>query len=151
MSDAITVSDLNVSFGTSHVVRDVGFTVREGESYGIVGESGSGKSTILRALSGLNRAWSGAITIGGEKQQPKRPPAFYRRVQMVFQDPYGSLHPRMTVDATLAEPVAIHGLGDADRRINARSRMSASMAAFASAIRTSFPAASASAWRLPGR
>ncbi len=118
MSDAITVSDLNVSFGTSHVVRDVGFTVREGESYGIVGESGSGKSTILRALSGLNRAWSGAITIGGEKQQPKRPPAFYRRVQMVFQDPYGSLHPRMTVDATLAEPVAIHGLGDADRRIN---------------------------------
>jgi peptide/nickel transport system ATP-binding protein len=118
MRNAITVSGLNVSFGTSHVVKDVNFTVREGESYGIVGESGSGKSTILRALSGLNRDWSGEITIGGEKQQPKRPPGFYRQVQMVFQDPYGSLHPRMTVDATLAEPVAIHGLGDADKRIN---------------------------------
>ncbi|MCU0818229.1 MAG: ABC transporter ATP-binding protein [Beijerinckiaceae bacterium] len=118
MSDAITVSGLNVSFGTSHVVKDVGFTVRTGESYGIVGESGSGKSTILRALSGLNRDWSGAITIGGARQQAKRPPAFYRQVQMVFQDPYGSLHPRMTVDATLAEPVAIHALGDVDRRID---------------------------------
>jgi peptide/nickel transport system ATP-binding protein len=118
MRDAITVSGLNVSFGTSHVVRDVSFSVQDGESYGIVGESGSGKSTILRALSGLNRDWRGTITVAGKSQQPKRPPAFYRQVQMVFQDPFGSLHPRMTVDATLAEPVAIHGLGDADRRIN---------------------------------
>ncbi|PPD16178.1 MAG: ABC transporter ATP-binding protein [Methylobacterium sp.] len=118
MSEAIQVSHLDISFGTSHVVKDVSFVVRKGESYGIVGESGSGKSTILRALSGLNRAWGGRITIAGEMQQAKRPPAFYRQVQMVFQDPYGSLHPRMTVDATLAEPVAIHGLGDVDRRIN---------------------------------
>ncbi|MCA3634785.1 MAG: ABC transporter ATP-binding protein [Methylobacterium sp.] len=118
MSDAITVSGLDVRFGASHVVKDVRFTVGEGESYGIVGESGSGKSTILRALSGLNREWSGSITIAGEPQKAKRPPAFYRQVQMVFQDPFGSLHPRMTVDATLAEPVAIHGLGDADNRIN---------------------------------
>ncbi|MCE2933756.1 MAG: ABC transporter ATP-binding protein, partial [Hyphomicrobiales bacterium] len=118
MSDAITVSGLDVRFGASHVVKDVRFTVGEGESYGIVGESGSGKSTILRALSGLNREWSGSITIAGEPQKARRPPAFHRQVQMVFQDPYGSLHPRMTVDATLAEPVAIHGLGDADKRIN---------------------------------
>jgi len=118
MNDAITVSGLDVRFGASHVVKDVRFTVGEGESYGIVGESGSGKSTILRALSGLNREWSGSITIAGEPQKARRPPAFHRQVQMVFQDPYGSLHPRMTVDATLAEPVAIHGLGDADNRIN---------------------------------
>ncbi|MCA3647181.1 MAG: ABC transporter ATP-binding protein [Methylobacterium sp.] len=118
MSDAITVSGLDVRFGASHVVKDVRFTVGKGESYGIVGESGSGKSTILRALSGLNRDWGGSITIAGEPQKARRPPAFHRQVQMVFQDPFGSLHPRMTVDATLAEPVAIHGLGDADKRIN---------------------------------
>ncbi len=114
---AIEVDRLNVSFGTSHVLKDVSFSVTEGESYGLVGESGSGKSTVLRALSGLNGNWSGAITIEGERQKPKRDRAFYARVQMVFQDPFGSLHPRMTVDATLAEPVAIHGLGEADRRI----------------------------------
>ena len=115
---AIDVSGLNVSFGTSHVLKDVTFSVGKGESYGIVGESGSGKSTILRALSGLNRDWTGRITISGAVQGPKRDTAFYRQVQMVFQDPYGSLHPRMTVDATLAEPVAIHALGDTDKRID---------------------------------
>lgn len=115
--NAIAVRDLNVSFGTSHVLKDVSFAVGSGESYGIVGESGSGKSTILRALSGLNSQWRGDMRIAGKAQGPKRPRAFYRDVQMVFQDPYASLHPRMTVDAALAEPIAIHSLDRPDERI----------------------------------
>ena len=114
---AISVDKLNVSFGDSHVVKDLSFDVRRGESYGLVGESGSGKSTVLRVLSGLNREWSGNVTIEGVVQPKVRDKAFYRNVQMVFQDPYGSLHPTKTVDDTLAEPLAIHGIGDAEARI----------------------------------
>ena len=114
---AISVDKLNVSFGDSHVVKDLSFDVRKGESYGLVGESGSGKSTVLRVLSGLNREWSGTVTIEGAVQPKVRDKAFYRNVQMVFQDPYGSLHPKKTVDDTLAEPLAIHGLDNAEARI----------------------------------
>ena len=114
---AISVDKLNVSFGDSHVVKDLSFEVRKGESYGLVGESGSGKSTVLRVLSGLNREWSGAVAIEGAVQPKVRDKAFYRNVQMVFQDPYGSLHPKKTVDDTLAEPLAIHGLDNAEARI----------------------------------
>ncbi|MDP3599929.1 MAG: ABC transporter ATP-binding protein [Bosea sp. (in: a-proteobacteria)] len=114
---AIRVENLNVSFGDSHVVKDLSFSVASGESYGIVGESGSGKSTVLRVLSGLNRDWSGSVEITGQAQPKIRDKAFYRAVQMVFQDPYGSLHPKKTVDDTLAEPLAIHGIGDAETRI----------------------------------
>lgn len=114
---AISVDKLNVSFGDSHVVKDLSFDVRKGESYGLVGESGSGKSTVLRVLSGLNREWSGTVTIEGAVQPKVRDKVFYRNVQMVFQDPYGSLHPKKTVDDTLAEPLAIHGLDNAEARI----------------------------------
>jgi peptide/nickel transport system ATP-binding protein len=114
---AILVDNLNVSFGDSHVVKDLSFSVAPGESYGIVGESGSGKSTVLRVLAGLNREWSGGATIQGEPQPKIRDKAFHRQVQMVFQDPYGSLHPKKTVDDTLAEPLSIHRLGDAEARI----------------------------------
>ena len=114
---AISVDKLNVSYGDSHVVKDLSFEVRKGESYGLVGESGSGKSTVLRVLSGLNREWSGTATIEGAVQPKVRDKAFYRNVQMVFQDPYGSLHPKKTVDDTLAEPLAIHGLPDAEAKI----------------------------------
>ena len=115
---AISVEKLNVSFGDSHVVKDLSFDVAAGESYGIVGESGSGKSTVLRVLAGLNREWSGEAKILGKSQPKIRDRAFYRAVQMVFQDPYGSLHPKKTVDDTLAEPLAIHGIRDAEAKIS---------------------------------
>jgi ABC-type dipeptide/oligopeptide/nickel transport system ATPase subunit len=118
----ITVRDLRVIFGHGataiEAVRAVSFHVAEGKSYGLVGESGSGKSTVLRAVCGLNPDWTGTVEIGGAAQGRHRDRAFYKRCQMVFQDPYGSLHPRHTVDRILAEPVAIHRLGDADRRID---------------------------------
>ncbi|MEM9782891.1 MAG: ABC transporter ATP-binding protein, partial [Pseudomonadota bacterium] len=85
---------------------------------GIVGESGSGKSTVLRAICGLAPTTAGAIRIDGTALGPRRDRAFARRVQMVFQDPYASLHPRHTIDRILGEPLAIHGIGgDRGRRI----------------------------------
>jgi peptide/nickel transport system ATP-binding protein len=82
-----------------------------------VGESGSGKSTILRAICGLAPISGGGVRIAGVPVPTPRGRAFARRVQMVFQDPYGSLHPRHTVDRTLSEPLAIHGIGGADARV----------------------------------
>ena len=113
----IHVADLRVRFGQNEVVRGVSFSVPRGASFGLVGESGSGKSTILRAFSGLNPAWTGQMTLDGEKLRPKRDKSFFRRVQMVFQDPYGSLHPRQTVDRALSEPLLVHGIADAQPRI----------------------------------
>jgi ABC-type dipeptide/oligopeptide/nickel transport system ATPase subunit len=117
----IEIDDLNVVFGRGdravHAVWDVSFHVAPGESFGLVGESGSGKSTVLRALSGLNPLWTGRMRVAGETLGRHRPRAFYKRVQMVFQDPYASLHPRHTVDRILLEPLAIHGLDASDRRI----------------------------------
>jgi peptide/nickel transport system ATP-binding protein len=117
----IEVKGLDVRFGRGanavHALRDVSFSVGPRETFGIVGESGSGKSTVLRALSGLIREWRGAIAVDGKPQQARRDKSFCKLVQMVFQDPFGSLHPRHTVDHILGEPVAIHALPNADRRI----------------------------------
>jgi peptide/nickel transport system ATP-binding protein len=115
----ISVADLRVTFGRTEAVKGVSFAVPEGGSFGIVGESGSGKSTVLRALSGLNPHWTGRMSIAGAALKPKRGKDFFRRVQMVFQDPYGSLHPRQTVDRALSEPLLVHGIGDVERRIRA--------------------------------
>ena len=103
--------------GSTPIVHDVSFEVPAGGAFGLVGESGSGKSTILRALAGLNAEWTGTVRIDGAAMGRKRDRAFLRRVQMVFQDPYGSLHPRQTVDRALSEPIVVHGLDGHDRRI----------------------------------
>jgi peptide/nickel transport system ATP-binding protein len=113
----IAVQDLDVRFGAVHAVRGVSFAIAAGESFGLVGESGSGKSTVLRALAGLIPGWTGGMSLQGRALGPKRDRTFFRSVQMVFQDPYGSLHPRQTVDRILAEPLAIHGLDSAEARI----------------------------------
>jgi len=112
---------LNVWFGEAHervdAVRNASFTVRSGASFGLVGESGSGKSTILRALVGLIPTWSGTMRVAGQTLSHKRPRGFFKDVQMVFQDPYASLHPRHSVDAVLGETLKLHGFGDTDKRI----------------------------------
>ena len=113
----IEVNELRVRFGSVEAVKGVSFRVARGASFGLVGESGSGKSTVLRVLSGLNSEWSGDLFIADKGQGPKRSKDFFRRVQMVFQDPYGSLHPRQTVDRSLSEPLLVHGIGDIDTRI----------------------------------
>jgi peptide/nickel transport system ATP-binding protein len=111
----ITVDSVNVRFGPVHAVRDVSFAVREGESFGLVGESGSGKTTVLRLLAAILSASSGTVTVAEKPPRPQR--AFYKSVQMVFQDCYGSLHPRQTVDRILSEPLAVQGLDAHEERI----------------------------------
>ena len=117
----IEVRDLNVWFGSgadrTDAVKAANFTVAPGESFGLVGESGSGKSTVLRAIAGLVQTWSGGMIVADETLGPTRSPQFYKTVQMVFQDPYGSLHPRQTVDRVLSETMNLHGLDNIDRRI----------------------------------
>jgi oligopeptide/dipeptide ABC transporter ATP-binding protein len=96
-----------------HAVTDVSFAVSRGETLGVVGESGCGKSTMARCMVGLHRPDSGRIVFDGRDvvalgRADRR--HYSRRVQMVFQDPYGSLNPRMTVQQMLAEAITFHGL-----------------------------------------
>ncbi len=121
-SVGIEVRDLNVAYRRFVAVADTSFRVEPGESFGIVGESGSGKTTVLRAICGLAPRTAGTVGLVGAAPRAEVLPAagtkpFRRLVQMVFQDPYGSLHPRQTVDRILAEPLAIHGIGDGEIRI----------------------------------
>jgi oligopeptide transport system ATP-binding protein len=94
-----------------HALCDVSLAVRRGETLGIVGESGCGKSTLARCLVRIHAADAGRIVYDGldvmrlRGQELRR---YNRRVQMVFQDPYGSLNPRMTVGETLAEALRVH-------------------------------------------
>jgi len=114
---ALAVSGLRVVFRQFVAVDDLSFAVEAGQSFGLVGESGSGKSTVLRAICGLAPTSAGEIRLNGQPVPPRRDKAFHRAVQMVFQDPYGSLHPRQTVDRLLAEPIAIHRIADGEARI----------------------------------
>lgn len=118
----LTVQDLNVWFGDPpdrvDAVRSASFRVAKGESFGLVGESGSGKSTILRAITGLVGTWSGRIEVAGQPiQGSQRDRSFHKTVQMVFQDPYASLHPRHSVDRVLSETLHLQGMDQIDRRI----------------------------------
>ncbi|MEF2072588.1 ABC transporter ATP-binding protein [Consotaella sp. CSK11QG-6] len=118
----LDVVGLSVAFGAHDsrvtVVDDVSFAIAESEAYGLIGESGCGKSTILRVLAGLNPNYEGAILFGGREVAPKRDKAFFRHVQMVFQDPYQSLHPRKIVQQVLREPLRIHRLDRQEERVS---------------------------------
>ncbi len=121
MTAMIDIAGLRVTYRTGRrtvqAIEGLDLRVVQGESFGIVGESGSGKSTVLRAICGLAPVSSGSIAIAGTPVATPRDAAFHRRVQMVFQDPYASLHPRHTVDRVLSEPLAIHRFTDREARI----------------------------------
>jgi len=117
----LNLDNLSVWFGGGRdrvdAVRNASFCVNSGASFGIVGESGSGKSTILRAVMGLIPNWSGTISVDGRPVDKKREKSFYKVAQMVFQDPYASLHPRHSVDQVLGETLYLHGFSDIDHRV----------------------------------
>ena len=100
-------------------VKDVTFSVEEGETFGLVGESGSGKSTIARLIVGLSKVDRGSIQIFGQEVSNKRKDqkviAAQRDLQMIFQDPYSSLNARMRVQDIIAEPIRYYRTASSDR------------------------------------
>ncbi|MFI6154484.1 ABC transporter ATP-binding protein [Kitasatospora sp. NPDC051170] len=114
----LTVSGLRKTYGPRRrpvtALDGVDLVLRPGETLGLVGESGSGKSTLARALVRAHAPTAGDIRYRGEDLDRSRPAR--REIQMVFQDPYSSLNPRMTVARILAEPLIAHGLGDRAQR-----------------------------------
>ncbi|MFZ5807112.1 MAG: ATP-binding cassette domain-containing protein [Verrucomicrobiota bacterium] len=121
----LDIQHLTVQFKTSHgflrAVDDVSFEVKKGTTVGLVGESGSGKTTTGRAIVRLVEAHEGSICYQGEEitHLNRRGMMPYRKkIQIIFQDPYNSLNPRLTVESILSEPLEIHfsEMNRADRR-----------------------------------
>lgn len=120
----ITVEHLTLDFGkgieANRVLHDVGFSVADGESFGLVGESGSGKTTVLRCIAGQYKHWAGSIRMDGKELEKNLTKERCRLIQMVFQDPYGSLHPKQTIYTALMESLIIHKVpGDRDAIVTA--------------------------------
>ena len=124
MTDILTIKDVSLKFSINDSLfeknrryveanKDVTFSIKRGESFGLVGESGSGKSTIARVIAGLYHANSGSVHYNGvdltalsdEQRMPYR-----QSIQMIFQNPYSSLNPRFTVFDIIAEPIYLHNL-----------------------------------------
>ncbi len=110
---------LQKTIGHVYAVDGVSFTIREGETLGLVGESGCGKSTVGRAILRLVEPTSGSIKIEGEEiiglsKKEMRP--YRREMQIIFQDPFSSLDPRMSAGDIVGEPLKVHGVGNAKER-----------------------------------
>ncbi|WP_455384977.1 ABC transporter ATP-binding protein [Acidihalobacter prosperus] len=131
MSAWLEVSKLSVRFdageggllrktqGTVHALSDIDFSLDKGETLGLIGESGSGKSTLGRAVLHLVRPSEGKVVLEGNDltalpENAMRP--FRRRMQMVFQDPFDSMNPRMTVGEVIGEPLRLQRIGSAEQR-----------------------------------
>ena len=123
MRDAILeIVNLAINFGSGRkritAVSDVSFQVERGEAFGLIGESGCGKSTILRAVAGLNESHDGTLLFDGRELPPRRSRDVLRAVQMVFQDPFASLHPRKMVQTVLSESVRLMRMDRPQERID---------------------------------
>ncbi|MRR11332.1 dipeptide ABC transporter ATP-binding protein [bacterium] len=131
MSELLRVEGLKKHFGVNqgiiasrlgkkvHAVDGVSFSVNAGETLGLVGESGCGKSTTGRCIIRLLEPTDGTITFGDKDVRSLRGKdlqAFRRDVQFIFQDPYASLNPRMTIGEIVTEPLAVHGIGNTEER-----------------------------------
>jgi ABC-type dipeptide/oligopeptide/nickel transport system ATPase subunit len=123
MTASIEINNLSIVFGSGptavKVLPNVSFSVTPGSCFGLVGESGSGKSTVLRCIAMLTDFWQGDVKIDGVSVKDMDTTARCRALQMVFQDPYGSLHPRHSVRTVLSEPLRIHKLDNREQRMRA--------------------------------
>jgi ABC-type glutathione transport system ATPase component len=126
----LEIEDLTVRFGGGRrlvtkrpvleAVRGVDLSVTSGEAFAIVGESGAGKSTVARCVVGLQRPTRGEIRFRGAKLDFERERSQRRAIQMVFQDPYSSLNPRMTIGTAITELLRVNGLAETKSRARAR-------------------------------
>ena len=122
----LSVSGLSKSFRAVKAVRNVSFSIPRGKTFGLVGESGSGKSTTARLVLRLVEPTAGTISfrgrdLAGLSSGDLR--AERRHMQMIFQDPFGSLNPRMSVRDTLVEPQLVHGIGTPAEQLKTAERL----------------------------
>ena len=117
----IRVENLNVGYGGRRnykaVVREVSFRIGSGMSLGLVGQSGSGKTSIVHAIAGLNQNWAGTIKVDGETPNKHSNKIFRRKVQLMFQDSYSSLHPKHLINTILEEPLKINRMPEVAARV----------------------------------
>jgi peptide/nickel transport system ATP-binding protein len=109
----LSVRGLDVFYGRKQVVHDVTFDLARGEVVALVGESGSGKTTISRSVGGLHKDWAGSLTFEGRelaRSARRRDAEDRRRVQYIFQNPYLSLNPRLTVEQIIKRPMELFGI-----------------------------------------
>jgi oligopeptide transport system ATP-binding protein len=113
MNGLLQVEDVSVRYGELEAVRNVSLSLAPGETLGLVGESGCGKSSLGRAVLALEPVATGQILFDGSRVHDLKGAAlkaFRRKAQMVFQDPFGSLNPRMSVGAAIDEVLFVHGV-----------------------------------------
>ena len=109
----LSIEDLGVFYGHKQVVFDVSFDVGKAEVVALVGESGSGKTTISRCVGGLHKEWTGTIAFEGNQLghgSRKRSVADRKRIQYIFQNPYLSLNPRLTIEQIVKRPMELFGI-----------------------------------------
>lgn len=119
----LSVDNLKTSYGRVNVLAGVSFDVAPGETYALVGESGSGKTTVIRAIAGLAPAQEGSVKFDGQEirglsERSLRP--LRKDIAMMFQDPVGSLSPRLTIGNLVTEPYRIQGMKDRDMQAEAK-------------------------------
>ncbi len=122
----LSVHGLSKSFNAVKAVRDVSFSIPKGKTFGLVGESGSGKSTTARLVLRLVEPTSGSISFRGRDLATLTARDLRterRHMQMIFQDPFGSLNPRMSVRDTLVEPQLVHGIGTPAEQLRTAERL----------------------------
>jgi len=120
---ALRLTDVVASYGRTEVLHSVSLSVAAHECVALVGESGSGKTTVARSIAGLHRDWTGAIALSGtelRRAARQRSGEERRRINYIFQNPYGSLNPRQTIGQIIGQPLRVFGTAsgrEADRRI----------------------------------
>lgn len=146
MSELIEIKNLkkyfNVASGTVHAVDDVSMTIRQGETMGVVGESGCGKSTLGRNVLLLQKPTAGQILYNGKDithATGKEFKALRNDLQIIFQDPYSSLNPRMTVEDTIIQPLKLSKRFSTKADIEAEADRIMDLVGLASRLRMSYP------------
>ena len=112
----LEISKLSFSYLNNSILKSISFNLYEGEILGLVGESGSGKSTISKCILGINQNYTGEILYNGLNVKSIDNKNFRRNVQLIFQDPYSSLNPKMTIGDSIMEPMIVHNISNKKNR-----------------------------------
>ena len=116
----LKVNKLNVSYGNAKIIKDISFDLYRGETLGIVGESGSGKSTIAKSILGIVKTENGEVYFKDENIKNISNSVFRKKIQLIFQDPYSSLNPEVSVGKSIIEPMIAHKIFNSKKEMKTR-------------------------------